>query len=113
MVYLHEKCGAEGRQRGSVGKRNILLLGEHTKPAGSLRDEHFQMRSGSCGLAIGLRKGGVLPADSQMFGDGHLSAVSKGKCLRDPCRPDSTGASPRAFPGLTPALCAQPLCTDG
>lgn len=70
---------------------------------GSLRDEHFQMCSGSCGLAIGLRKGGVLPAGPRMFGDGHLSTVSKGTRLRDPCRPDSTDASPRAFPGLTPA----------
>ena len=106
VVYLHEKCGAEGRQRGSGGKRNILPPGEHSQPAGSLRDEHFQMCSGSCGLAIGLREGGVLPAGPRMFGDGHLSTVSKGARLQDPCRPDSTDASPRAFPGLTPALCA-------
>ena len=65
-----EKCWAEERQRGSGKKRNILPAGKHTNPAGSLRDEHSQMCSGSCGLTVGLRDRVGPPAGPQMFTDG-------------------------------------------
>lgn len=105
-----EKWWVGGRQRGS-GKKCMFPPGEHITPVGSLRGERFQICSGSWGLAVGWRDGVGPPAGPQVVRDRdkdhyHLNKVSKYTHLWTP------SASPRAFPGLTPTLCAHPLCTD-
>lgn len=105
-----EKWWVGGRQRGS-GKKCMFPPGEHITPVGSLRGERFQICSGSWGLAVGWRDGVGPPAGPQVVRDRdkdhyHLNKVSKYTHLWTP------SASPRAFPGLNPTLCAYPLCTD-